>query len=156
MKYILLVLLFVLPSVPVHADESVKNAEIEKMFQIIGIDELMSGGFEAMLPAIGQLAAQLKLDSDEQEDLKDIYRVWFDEDIDRDLMKNQMIGLYADTFSLEEIEELNRFYQTPIGLKFLEKTPELMRLGTQIGIDEGQAKQQQLLDRLKPFIEKHR
>ena len=56
---------------------------------------------------------------------------------------------------LKEIEEVTNFYQTETGQKFLQKSPELMKLGAQIGMIEAQSKQTELLNRLKPFFEKH-
>lgn len=151
-----LILLLVFFTFSVRAEVDRKVAAIEKMFVIMGIDRQMAGGFEAMLPAVEQLASNLNLDAKEKEELKNIYRDWFEQDIDRVSMKKQVIDLYADNFSQQEIEEVIKFYQTPIGQKFLEKAPELMQLGVQIGMKEGQAKQQLLINRLTPFLEKHK
>jgi len=140
----------------VQAEVDSKAASIEKMFAIIGIDRQLTGGFEAILSVVDQQASKLNLDAKEKDELKNIYRAWFDQDIDRASVKKQMIDLYADHFTQQEIEEIIKFYQTPIGQKFLEKSPVLMQLGAQIGMKEGQAKQQFLLNRLTPFLEKHK
>ena len=150
------VFLLAILTFPAQAEVGSKIVSVEKMFAIIGIDEQFNGAFEAMLPTVDQLAARLGLDSDEKEELKNIYRAWFHQDIDRESMKKQMVDLYAGAFSQVEIEEITKFYQTPAGQKFLQKSPELMKLGGQIGMQEGQKKQQQLINRLTPFIEKHK
>lgn len=67
----------------------------------------------------------------------------------------KMKDLYANNFTEKEIEEVTKFYQSETGQKFLEKSPELMKLGVQVGMNEAQSKQAQLLNRLKPFFEKH-
>jgi len=67
-----------------------------------------------------------------------------------------MITLYAETFSEQEVHEIIAFYQTPIGQKFLEVSPDLVKQGAQIGMQEGIDKQPLLLERLEPFIAEHR
>ncbi len=130
-----------------------KTSSIEKMFQLMGIEKQMKGGFEAMLPMVDQVASQLQLNAQEKEQLKDIYREWFENDIDRKVIKEKMIKLYAANFTTEEINELNKFYSSPVGQKFLEKSPGLMKLGAQIGMEEAQRKQAKLMERLQPFLD---
>lgn len=156
MKSALFALVLALIALPVQAQSEDKNAAIKKMFEIVGIDRQMTGGFESMLPVIDQLSAQLQLNTDQKEELKGIYRTWFDQDIDRESIKVQMIALYAETFTKEEIDQINEFYQTPLGVKFVEMSPELMQIGARIGMEEAESKQQLLIDRLQPFIDQHR
>jgi|TARA_B100001964_G_C13870141_1_gene438307 hypothetical protein len=124
------------------------------MFQLIDIEGQMGGGFEAMLPIIDQMSSQLQLDAEEKEQLKNIYRDWFENDIDRKAVKEEMAKIYAEAFTAEEINELNKFYSTPIGQKFLEKSPELIRLGAQIGMEAAQKQQGKLMERLQPLLGK--
>jgi len=124
------------------------------MFQLMDIEGQLAGGFEAMLPIIDQMSSGLQLDAKEKEQLKNIYRDWFENDLDRKAMKEGMVKIYAEAFTAEEINGLNKFYSSPIGQKFLEKTPELMRLGAQIGMEEGQKKQGKLMERLQPLLGK--
>lgn len=138
---------------PTNANEGPEY--IVKLFEVMGIDEQINGGFEAMLPAIDQLAAQFQLDATDKEELKEIYRDWFYNDIDRVKMREQMTVLYAQFYSEDEINNLTAFYETPTGQKLLSTSAELMKLSAQIGMQEAQLKQNQLLQRLQPFIEKH-
>jgi len=137
---IIIVLCFITQSS--YASSSKINASVEKMFTVIGIDQQFNGGFEAMLPVVDQLAAQLKLDVNVKKELRNIYRSWFENDIDRKAMKSKIVEIYAEAFNEKEINELIVFYQSPIGQKFLKKSPELMKLGAQIGMQEAQSKQQ--------------
>jgi hypothetical protein len=108
-----------------------------------------------MLPVVEQMAAKFKLDSQGKEELKDIFRTWFNEDIDRLKVMNEIKKQYSKVFTDEEINKITKFYQTPVGKKFLEKSPELMQLGAQAGMQEAQIKQAKLMERVKPFLEKH-
>ncbi|MEM7377463.1 MAG: DUF2059 domain-containing protein [Pseudomonadota bacterium] len=149
-------LVLVLLVAPAHAADGDKTALIERMFTVMGLDRQMNGGFEAMLPVVENMAAQLELNATEKEELKDIYRAWFREDFDRDAIADRMVGLYADVFSEQELRDVITFYESPTGQKFLDVSPALMQEAAQIGMQEGMAKQDRLLERLQPFLDKHR
>jgi hypothetical protein len=133
-----------------------KTESVEKMFKVMDMEKQFNGGFEAMLPVIDQMSVNFKLDANGKEELRNIYRAWFEEDIDRALVMEKITGLYTDAFSKEDIEEITKFYQTPVGQKLLKKTPELMKLSAHIGMEEAKSKQALLIKRLKPFFEKHK
>ncbi len=132
------------------------NQAVDEMFEVMLMDEQFKGGFEAMLPMIDQMAATLRLDAEAKAELLDIYRTWFEQDIDHKKIMDEMKNLYADRFSTSEIAKLIEFYRTPVGQKFLKQSPELMKIGAQIGMVEAQEKQALLLERLTPFLAKHK
>lgn len=41
-------------------------------------------------------------------------------------MLEAMVPLYANTYTLEEVRQMNAFYQSPVGQKMLATTPKLM------------------------------
>jgi hypothetical protein len=139
---------------PLVAAET-KKESVAQLLDAMKIEDQMVGGFEAMLPVIHQLAAKLQLDQAETEELKEIYRDWFNNDFDKFYISTQIADLYADTFTHDEIKAITEFYLTPAGQKLVEKSPELAKLGARFGMEEAQRKQQQLLEKLGPFIEKH-
>ena len=138
-------------STPTMAQET----PVDEMFRVMSMDKQMTGGFEAMLPVIDQMSAQFKLNNEGKEELKGIFRAWFNEDIDRSKIINEVKKLYSQSFTDDEISKVTEFYQTPTGKKFLEKSAQLMQLGAQIGMQEAQSKQVKLMERVKPFLEKH-
>jgi hypothetical protein len=150
-KVLILPLLFMTFSTPVMAEE----AAIDKMFKVMNMDTQMNGGFEAMLPVIDQMSAQFQLNEAGKAELKQIFRTWFNEDIDRAKIINEIKALYSESFTDDELKAVTEFYQTPVGQKFLEKSPQLMQSGAQIGMQEAQSKQTQLMERVQPFLEKH-
>ncbi len=150
-KLLILPLIAFTLSAPAMAQET----PVDKMFKVMSMDKQFSGGFESMLPMIDQMSVQFKLNNEDKKELKDIFRAWFDEDIDHSKIMQEMKKLYSQSFTDKEIIQITTFYQTPIGKKFLEKTPLLMKVGMQIGMKEGQSKQAQLMARIKPFLEKH-
>lgn len=50
-----------------------------------------------------------------------------------DSLKADLIKIYAEEFTASELAELNRFYQSPVGKKTVQKMPALMTKGAQIG-----------------------
>ena len=48
-------------------------------------------------------------------------------------LKDDIIGIYASEFTEAEMNEMNRFYQTPVGKKALQKTPLLLAKGAELG-----------------------
>jgi len=132
-----------------------QETPIDEMFRVMSMDKQITGGFEAMLPVIDQMTARFKLDIQGKEELREIFRTWFNEDIDREKMINEVKKLYVQAFTNDELREVTKFYQTPVGKKFLEKSAQLMKYSAQIGMQEAQTKQVKLMDRVKPFLEKH-
>jgi hypothetical protein len=150
-KFLILPLMFFTLSTSSMAQQT----PVDEMFRVMSMDKQINGGFEAMLPVIDQMTAQFKLDSQGKDELRDIFRTWFDEDIDRESMLSDIKKLYSQAFTGDEIREITKFYQTPLGKKFLEKSTQLMQLGAEIGMQEAQSKQAKLMERVKPFLEKH-
>jgi hypothetical protein len=48
-------------------------------------------------------------------------------------LQQDMVKLYADAFTESELNELSKFYQTPVGKKTLQQMPVLMSKGAEIG-----------------------
>jgi len=132
-----------------------QETPIDEMFRVMSMDKQMAGGFEAMMPMIDQIAVKSKLDNEGKEELKEIFRAWFNEDIDHPKIMSEVKKLYSQSFTDDEISKITKFYQTPVGKKFLEKSAKLMQFGAQIGMQEAQSKQTHLMDRINPFLEKH-
>ena len=49
-----------------------------------------------------------------------------------DNLKEDYIDIYAEIFTEEELQGIIAFYKTPIGRKFIERTPEVMQKSFQI------------------------
>ena len=54
-------------------------------------------------------------------------------------MIDNLATVYAGSFSMEELREIEAFYHRPVGQKFLEKSPGILQQGIQVG-DEGSRK----------------
>ena len=54
-------------------------------------------------------------------------------------MIDNVATVYAGSFSIEELREIEAFYRRPVGQKFLEKSPGILQQGIQVG-EEGSRK----------------
>ena len=48
-------------------------------------------------------------------------------------LKPEMLKIYSEAFTADELKEINKFYATGAGKKTIEKMPTLMAQGGQIG-----------------------
>src|SRR6478752_2603709 len=63
-------------------------------------------------------------------------------------MIDQIAALYAASFTLDELHQIEAFYAQPAGRKFLEKSDALTQASTQIGQDVSQKAADELKQRL--------
>jgi hypothetical protein len=49
-------------------------------------------------------------------------------------LKDDMIALYVQAFTEDELKQLTTFYHSPLGQKAADKMPELANAGTQLGV----------------------
>ena len=63
--------------------------------------------------------------------------------------RGDIAALYAKNYTAEELTELNRFYQTPLGQKTVQLMPQLAAAGAKIG----QSKMMEHMPEMKAMIE---
>lgn len=67
---------------------------------------------------------------------------------------DQMAGVYARTFTVDEMRQLIAFYQTPVGQKLLEKLPTLVQESMSIGQAWGRRLATELRDSMVDALRK--
>jgi hypothetical protein len=67
-------------------------------------------------------------------------------------MVDGIATVYANTFSVDELRQLEAFYRQPVGQKFLEKSPALRQQSAQIGQDTGRKATEDLRARLTELL----
>lgn len=60
--------------------------------------------------------------------------------------------MYVDVYTEDELRGLNDFYRSPLGQKFIEKTPEIMEASTQMTLEM----LQEFIPKLKAMQEERR
>lgn len=101
----------------------------------------MTGMFSAMSQRPGLNEDQKKIIQDYQQKATELLK----SELTWDKLKDEFVQLYTEVYTEPELKELTRFYETPVGKKMLQKTPELMARSMQIS--------QQHVQRLVPQMQ---
>ncbi len=111
---------------PARADEASHRKAVESLFALMGMETVLAQSIDQMLamqvqgnPAIAQFQPQMKA-------FLNKYMSWAS-------LKDDMAKIYMAEFSESELNELTKFYQTPLGKKTIQKMPALMAKGAEIG-----------------------
>ena len=112
---------------------------IEKSFEMV--KQMQFSQLQEMVPQTEGSSKQAQSVIKETMDIVSQEMSW-------DKIKDDYIRIYADTFTEEELKGIVRFYKTPIGQKFIEKTPELMRKSMEIS----QKQMRELMPKIQKMI----
>jgi hypothetical protein len=114
--------------------------EARAMMAKIGIDALAKQQAAAVRAQLMAMVQSVDLGKDKEELLAEYARKTAG-GIEARLPKyyDDVSAIYARTFTLEELKELNAFYDSPLGKKVVEKMPTLVKecsdLGQQVGVE---------------------
>lgn len=108
------------------------RAAAEQFAALVQADRALSSACETMLDAQVQANPDLK---PHREALLGFLR----QNMSWENLKEDILGLYMETFTETELQELIAFYSTPTGQKSVEAMPDIMRRGSEIGIQRIQA-----------------
>ena len=93
------------------------------------------------------------------EDFSSIYssvsdRFWeeFRSEIQPDELTTMMVPVYQKHLTAEEVDELIRFFSTPVGRSFIRKQPDIMTDSMKIGADWGERIAERVLEKLESEI----
>jgi hypothetical protein len=133
-----------------RAEDTQRRALAEELLGLMDIQKNIEKSYEMVKQMV---PAQLKQMGVSEETLRDKAKVEMQKMMDLimnemswDKLKDDYISIYAETFTEEELEGVVEFYKSPIGRKFIEKQPELLRRSMQIS--------QKQMGKLMPKIQK--
>lgn len=131
------------------ADDGSHQKAVEEMFTVMNMDSLSSKLIDQML--------QMQLQRNpELEPYKGTLKEFFAKHVGWASMKDEMVQNYKEAFTEHEIKEITAFYKTPTGQKALQKMPELMAKGAQIGVSRVQNNIGELQEMLEKEMEKQK
>jgi len=100
--------------------------EAEKLLDLMNVDQALDESMAGMLDLQLQQNPALA-------PYKGVMLKFFRKYMSYESIKPDMAKMYADAFTAGELQELNAFYATDVGKKTIEKMPELMMQGAQLG-----------------------
>ena len=120
----------------VHGEDAPKRALAEELLGAMEMPKTIEKSFEMvkqMIPAqMKQMGVSDEASSDKAKDAMQKTMDLVMKEMSWDKLKGDYISIYAETLTREELKGAIKFYKSPIGRKFLEKQPELMRRSMQI------------------------
>ena len=138
----ILIALSLLQPNALRADEASHKKAAESLLALMGLEKLLSQSVDQMLalqvqqnPALAPYQAQMKT-------FLNKYMSWAS-------LKDDMAKVYMAEFTEAELNDLIKFYQTPLGKKTVEKMPSLMTKGAEMG----QKRMQEHLPELQAAIQ---
>jgi hypothetical protein len=130
LKKLVLVLCFVLTSMPAFSGEKEHRALAEELIQITEGDTVMDKMKAQVTMIFQQITSQMNIQEKDKSKLGG-YTKRFDailkEDMAWDKVKNQYLDLYTSVFTEAETKGLVDFYKSDLGKKVTAKMPELMQ-----------------------------
>jgi hypothetical protein len=116
------------PEVAQPLAESPENhaKAVRELFQLMQMPELMESTIDTLLAAHLQANPALVPYAETMQEFLHEHLSW-------ESLEEEYVTLYTAAFTQREIEDMVAFYRTPTGQKAVEKLPELMQQGAEIG-----------------------
>ena len=120
-------------SVVARADDASKQAKAEKLIAVMHMDRMMDQMVDMMKAQSGQLIAGVVSSTemnDQQKKLMDEFQTKIIDLTMKDVkttMMPQMAGVYAKSFTEDELDAMYTFYASPTGQAVIEKMPQVMQ-----------------------------
>lgn len=91
--------------------------KVEKLLEISHFDKMMEQQMDMIVNSISKQSGSTRYDKE--------FKELFSEIINIETFKKDMIKAYLKTFTEQEIDEMIKYNQSPLGQKILKKLPEL-------------------------------
>jgi hypothetical protein len=114
------------------AETDSHTAAVEEFFVVMKMKETTDKTIDQMLQM--QVTQQPQLAA-----FKDVMTTFLRKHVSFAALKDDMVKLYRDAFTEEEIRAMSAFYRTPVGQKAVEQLPALSAAGAQMGMSRVQA-----------------
>jgi len=118
------------------------NSEAKKLLDIMNMEIMLQESIDLSLNA--QIQANPAIAP-----LKDVMNEFLEKYMSYDSLEDDLIKIYAETFTEAELKEINAFYLTPTGKKVVHTMPQLMNKGGELGmqrVQENMAELESLID----------
>lgn len=129
-KRILAILVVLLLPSAALADDASHRQACEELMNVFQVEKMLGPLKNQMKMMQKEILAKMKV-PEEVKDLSSKYADRINDLVMKELswenLKNDYVGIYMEVFSEQETRELLNFYRSPIGEKFIEKSPELMQ-----------------------------
>ena len=119
-----------------HADTVTHRQAAEQMLLLTRADQMIDNILQQMETIQLQQLEQMNLPPQSQPLLQKYVQKMntvLKRELNWEMLKSEYIDLYTQSFTEAELKQLVLFYQSPLGQKYIEQTPHLMKASMQIG-----------------------
>ena len=102
------------------------ESEAEKLLNIIGMEEVFDQTITQMLDLEMQKNPSLA-------PFRGVMMEFFRKHMSYEVLKPDLLKIYADEFTADELKDINTFYSTSTGQKTIQKMPDLITQGAELG-----------------------
>ena len=148
--------------VKAHADDASRKAKAQELFVTLRMDRTMGQLMDTIVKQVNQMTqsmpgANLMTESDKRQLAEFQQRVaaLVEKSMGWKELEPDIVELYANTYSEEELDGLLAFYKSPLGQTMLDKTPELMTKSTEITQRKMREVQPELNKMLEDFMKQY-
>ena len=106
--------------------DTASEKEAENLLNIIGMDQALEQTISQMLDLQLQQNPTLV-------PYKEVMLKFFAKHMSYESLKPELLKIYSEAFTAEELKEINKFYATDVGKKTIKELPNLVAQGGQIG-----------------------
>ncbi len=115
---------------------------LKKMFEVSGSEESYQAVIKQMISMYKQQYSMVKADIWEELE-KEVLKTSLDK------LTEMLVPVYQKYMNLEDLRELIKFYETPVGKKFAKNTPLIMQESMQVGQEWGMKIGQDFVQKMK-------
>ena len=122
-----------------YAQEDVRRQLVEELLILTEVDKTLESTFEMVkqmqMDQLKKIPLPEGLSEEDSEKIASMQGKIMDivvEEMGWDKIKGDIIDVYVDVFTKEELEGIIEFYKTPFGQKLIKKQPELMHKSMEI------------------------
>lgn len=161
MKKILFTILILSCCSIAHASEATHRAAAEQMLQVTKAERNIAGFYAQMGAMIEQQFKQMDVPEDAIPILAKFQKKQMDvmkEELSWQKLKDEVASAYMKICSEDEIREITKFFSSPIGVKYVDKIPELtqeMMKSVQSRIPSLTEKMSKIGEELRADLEKY-
>lgn len=131
--YVILIILFLGFPAYLQADDASRVAAAEKLLSVMNLKEMTAQILSQIKDMqMAQFMNTVEKDEADSKAFQEKLMAFLTKELSWENLKGDYVNLYAEVFTEEELKGLTDFHNSPVGQKYLKKTPELMRRSMQI------------------------
>lgn len=132
----LVALLFLPSALLAQTDSHIEAAR--ELLLLTKAKEATEKAFDQVYPLVNSMTEHYPVPEDHRQLMTEDMQAnleFMKQELNWTVLEPRLVQVYVDVYTEDELRGLNDFYRTPLGQKFIEKTPEIMEASTQMTME---------------------